>query len=74
MVSQHNWLLESTPYLSVSKFPKAPCSVIVDTWALKRLPYHHFGVYVYTIELHGAFGKAGTMLGIVYAIPRSEQK
>ena len=36
--------------------PKAPYSVIVDTWALKRLPYHHFGVYVYTTELHGAFG------------------
>ena len=37
-------------------FPKAPCSAIVDTWAFKRLPYHHLGVYVYTIELHGAFG------------------
>ena len=36
--------------------PKAPCRAIVDTWALKRLPYQHFGVYVHTIELHGAFG------------------
>ena len=35
--------------------PKAPCSFIVDTWALKALPYHDFGVYVYTITLHGAF-------------------
>ena len=22
-------------------------------WALKGLPYHNFGVYVYTIKLHG---------------------
>ena len=35
---------------------KAPCSFRVHTWALKGLPYHHFGVYVYTIKLHGAFG------------------
>ena len=39
-----------------SLIPKAPCRVIVDTWALERLPYQHVGVYVYTIELHGAFG------------------
>ena len=37
--------------------PKAPCSFRVDTWALKGLPYHGFGVSVYTIKLHGAFGK-----------------
>ena len=35
-------------------YPKAPCIFIVDTWALKGLPYHNFGVYVYTIKLHGA--------------------
>ena len=28
------------------------------TWALKRLQYHDFGVYVYTIELHGTLGTA----------------
>ena len=38
------------------KFTKAPCSCMVHTWALKGLPYHNFGVYVYTIKLHGAFG------------------
>ena len=29
---------------------------MVDTWALKGLPYYDFGAYVYTIKLHGAFG------------------
>ena len=29
-------------------YPKAPCSCTVYTWALK--------VYVYTMQLHGAFG------------------
>ena len=42
--------------VSACIFPKAPCRVIVDTLALKRLPYQHFGVYAYTVELHGAFG------------------
>ena len=36
--------------------PKAPCSFMVDTWALKGLPYHDFGVCVYTRNLHGASG------------------
>ena len=33
-------------------FQEAPCSVMVDTWAVKGLPYsyHDFGVYVYTIR------------------------
>ena len=34
--------------------PKAPCSFMVDTWALKGVRYHDFGAYVYTIKLHGA--------------------
>ena len=34
--------------------PKASCSVIAYIWALKGLPYHHFGVYVYATKLHGA--------------------
>ena len=42
----------------VSSLPKAPCSFIVHTWALKGLPYHNFGVQVYTVKLHGAFGAA----------------
>ena len=29
---------------------------MVDTWALKGLPYHDFGVYVYAMKLHRAFG------------------
>ena len=36
---------------------KAPCSFMVDTWALKGLPYPNypnFGVYVYATELPGA--------------------
>ena len=37
--------------------PKAQCSFIVHTWALKGLPYHNSGVYVYTVKLHGAFGE-----------------
>ena len=40
-------------------YRKAPCSFMVDTWALKGLPYHDFGAYVYTIKLHGAFGISG---------------
>ena len=39
-----------------STYPKAPCSFIVNTWAVKGLPYHDFGGYVYTVKLHGAFG------------------
>ena len=39
-----------------SKYPKAPCSFIVHTWALKGLPYHNFGFHVNTIKLHEAFG------------------
>ena len=31
-------------------------SFMVDTWALTELPYHDFGVYVYAMKLHGAFG------------------
>ena len=31
--------------------PKAACSCIVPMWALKGLPYHNFGAYVYTIML-----------------------
>ena len=48
------WLRNCNSYVR-RYYPKAPCSGIVDTWAFKRLPYHHFGVYVYTLELHGAF-------------------
>ena len=40
----------------VESYPKAPCSFIVDTWALKGLPCYDFGVYAYAIKLHGAFG------------------
>ena len=29
---------------------------MVYTWALKGLPYHDFGAYVYTIKPHGALG------------------
>ena len=36
--------------------PKAPCSFMVDTWALQGLPYHDFGVSAYTMKLHGVFG------------------
>ena len=35
---------------------KAPCSCIVHACALKGLPYHYVGVYVYTKRLHGTFG------------------
>ena len=38
------------------KDPKAPCNCMVNTWALKGLPYHYFEAYVYTIKLLGAFG------------------
>ena len=37
--------------------PKAPCSFLAHTWAVKRLAYHNIGVYVYTIKLHGVFGE-----------------
>ena len=46
-----------SPATMVEANPKASYSVIVHTWALKGLPSHNFGVYVYTIKLHGAFGK-----------------
>ena len=32
---------------------------MVCTLALKGLPYHNVGVYVYAIQLHGAFGYGG---------------
>ena len=38
--------------------PKAPRSGVVYTWDLKWLPYHYTKVYVCTIQLLGAFGKA----------------
>ena len=41
---------------TVSSFPKAPCTDMVTTWALKGLLYHGFGAYVYTIVVLGAFG------------------
>ena len=37
-------------------YPRTPCSCIVYTLALTGSPYPNFEVYVYTIELHGAFG------------------
>ena len=40
----------------MKELPKAPCSLMVPTWALKGLPYQYFGVYVSTINLPGAFG------------------
>ena len=43
--------------------PKAPCSFMVDTWALTGLPYHDFGVYVYAMKLHGAFGFSRLWVG-----------
>ena len=46
---------ESPTKMMAVPHPKAPCSFIVDTWALKGLPYHDFGAYVDTIKLHGAF-------------------
>ena len=50
-------ILHANTYRNIPKpYPKAPCSFIVHTWALKGLPYHTFGVYVYTTKLHGAFG------------------
>ena len=36
--------------------PKAPCTDMVTTWALKGLLYHDFGAYVYTTVVLGAFG------------------
>ena len=36
--------------------PKAPGRYMVYAWALKGLPYHDFGVYVHTIQLHRAVG------------------
>ena len=45
--------------MTVPTIPKAPYSAIVYVWALKRLPYHYFGVYVYTIRVHGALGYGG---------------
>ena len=35
------------PAVQAGPNPKAPCSFMVDTWALKGLQYHDFGVYVY---------------------------
>ena len=43
-------------FKTTQSVPMAPCNFTGDTWALKDLPYHDFGVYVYTIKLHGAFG------------------
>ena len=37
----------------------------IHAWALKGLPYDKWGVYVYTIKLHGAFGE----IPATYEIP-----
>ena len=58
----------------VAAIPKASCSFIVDTWALKGLPYHNFGVYVYTIKLHGAFGNGSVCVSINNRLRRREEK
>ena len=36
---------------------------MVETWAFKGLVYHDFGIYVYTIQLQGAFGN-GDVAGL----------
>ena len=46
--------LGSVSVQCVETIARAPCSVIVYTWALKRLPYHYFGVYVKTRRVYGA--------------------
>ena len=38
-------------------YPKAPCTDMVTTWALKGLLYHDFGAYVYAIVVLGDFGR-----------------
>ena len=37
--------------------PQAPCSRVMYTWALERLPCHCFGLDLCTIKLHEPFGK-----------------
>ena len=39
--------------------PKAPCTYIVDTYALKGSLYRYFKANVYTIWVHGALGFVG---------------
>ena len=57
----HSPFYELEPPYHRDLIPKAACNCIVDTWALKQLPYHNFAAYVYTIKLLGAFGNAGPL-------------
>ena len=48
-----------TDVFAIPPVPKAPGSFAVYTgytWASKGFPKHNFGVYVHTLELHGALG------------------
>ena len=42
--------------------PKAPCTSIVDTYALKGSLYKYFKAKAYTIKVRGALGNAGAAL------------
>ena len=50
------WTLMDGPVSATGIVPKAPCTEMVTTWALKGLLYHDFGAYAYTIVVVGAFG------------------
>ena len=49
-------MLQAAVVSSTDATPKAPCTDIVTTWALRGLLYHDFGAYVYTIVVLEAFG------------------
>ena len=51
-----SWML-CPAWSAMYRKPEAPCSCMVYTLALRGLPFHDCWAYVYTIKLHGTFGK-----------------
>ena len=52
-------------------YPKAPCSVIVATWASKGLPHHNFGAYIYHTDTWSLKDRL-SMLSHILCIGRQE--
>ena len=59
--SMYSWLpMAAPPTRGRLQNPKAPCSVMVNTWGLEEATISLLWVCVYTIRVHGALGEVWT--------------